>query len=168
MKWASAGGGVTQAYVGYNTVGGSVENITALRAYGKKVTLANACLITSIEIHTSNGGVQVDSLPVGLVWEDSTSTIGVLRAVSGTFGSTDSWYAGGTYRWLSFPIGFWATAGDWWIGFQWGSDAGGTPTIHYDGSGSDRYYTPGGTWSQDGGTQTDSTRKYSIRANTIR
>jgi hypothetical protein len=66
-------------------------------------------------------------------------------------------------------MGKWLTAGDYWIAVA-PLDTTTILQIAYDGSGSDRYYTSGGTWFSDWGyyTPTTSGNKYSIRANTIR
>jgi hypothetical protein len=171
------GGGLTQAYIGYNTIGGSWETATSLRVYAKKVTVSNDCLITSIGAYVRNNSAgaddQVEGVQVGL-YTDASGSPALLIGMGGQQGSTvlfDSASGAtgdGVARWFELPIGLWVTAGDYWLAVQ--------PTnitilqIAYDGSGSDRYYTAGGEWMNDWGfyTPTTSSRTYSIRANTIR
>jgi hypothetical protein len=173
---ASAGGGLTQAYVGYNTVGGSTEGMTANRVYAKKVTLANACLITDIEAYVDQSGFddQVGEFHVAL-FSDSSGTPSRVLAVNAQGGVDyllldSASGAGGhnTPRWFGMGLGYWCTAGDYWLAVQVVSNSG--LTIRYDGSGSDRYYTAGGFWIADWGwyAPTTSSNTYSIRANTIR
>jgi hypothetical protein len=170
------GGGLTQAYVGYNTVGGSTEGMTANRVYAKKVTLANACLITDIEAYVDQSGFddQVGEFHVAL-FSDSSGTPSRVLAVNAQGGVDyllldSASGAGGhnTPRWFGMGLGYWCTAGDYWLAVQVVSNSG--LTIRYDGSGSDRYYTAGGFWIADWGwyAPTTSSNTYSIRANTIR
>lgn len=176
-EWAAAagGGGLTQAYVGYNTVGGSVEGMTGPRVYAKKVTLANACLITDIEAYIDQTAANdsVGEWKVGL-YSDSAGTPDLLLAVNTT--GTDHILldktngAGGNTspRWFGMPLGYWAAAGDYWIAVQAAANNG--ASIRYDATGSDRYYTSGGFWMTDWGfyAPTTTANAYSIRANTIR
>lgn len=171
-SWGSvSGGGPTHAYAGYNTVGGSTENVTTARVYGKKITLANDCLLTSISARVIQSSDNIFAMNAA-VFADNSSTIGYLLAYnanpSASFGMQDS--ASPTYvaGWVAIPIGIWLPAGDYWIAVQINVTSG-TFQLYYDTSGSDRYYTPGGMWFTHGQrySQTDSTRKYSIRASTI-
>jgi hypothetical protein len=157
------GGGLTQAYVGYNTIGASEETLTANRQYAKKITVASACFVSSVDMHIKGNGSNVPFL-MAFVADDNSSTIGNIIAVGNT-PTGNSYFLNTTYRWISVPVGVYLAAGDYWVGFM-GSTV---VTIHYDTGGSDRYMTQGGTWFGDGdrATQTDSTRKYSIRANTF-
>jgi hypothetical protein len=156
------GGGVTQAFVGYNTVGGSVETLTTNRQYMKSITLANDCLLASIDAHIKGNDSNVPFWYVGVA-ADNAGEFG--NMISSTTSAANHVFMNTSYRWLSTPVGIWLSAGTYWIGFV--STA--AVEIHYDGSGSDRYFAIG-TYMADGdqGAQTDSTRKYSIRANTIR
>ncbi len=177
IKWAAAagGGGLTQAYVGYNTVGGSTENVTSQRVYAKKVTLANACLITDIEayIDWGNGDDQVRSVNFALYSDNagtpqyllqttySKDTSLALDTISGGGGHTNP-------RWFGSAMGRWCAAGDYWIAFQLATGA--AARLYYDGSGGDRWYGSGGAWLTDWGfyAPTTTSNQYSIRANTIR
>jgi hypothetical protein len=173
------GGGFTQAYAGYNTVGASWENMATNKVYATKVTLANACLLTGIEAYVQavNGLTEtVQTLGVA-VYTDSSGTPGIIVAYSGNptqsvildaVSGTGSGASVG--RWLGVPVGSWLTAGDYWLAVQ-GTNIGSTNLqLAFDGSGSDRTYTPGGLWFSDWGfySPTTTANKYSIRANTIR
>lgn len=180
VKWAAAspggGGGVTQAYVGYNTAGGSFERAN-LRVYATKVTLANDCLLTAIEAYLKNDSAgaddQVESFSVA-VYSDNAGTPDKIIALNVHANSTmllDSASGStgdGTARWVGIPIGKWLPAGDYWLAVQLTDSS--ILNIAYDGSGSDRYYTSGGAWFADWGfyTPTTTSNKYSIRGNTIR
>lgn len=175
----SGGGGITQAYAGYNTVGGSTLNMTAGRVYAIKVTLANACLLTSIEAHVDGGQTNdtVDGFGVAL-YADAAGTPSTLIAVGGLPGPSvllDSNASGAgntTGRWLGHAIGKWLTAADYWLAvtnFDQATTAG--LRIYYDsGSGTSRHYTSGGDWLADWGFYAATTvgDRLSIRANTIR
>jgi hypothetical protein len=168
--FGAGGGGLTQAYVGYNTVGGSTENTTTERVLLKKVTLANACLLTDIEAYVDAAPTptSLSRFAVGL-YADNAGAVGqVLVSNAVDYDNVYLWNGSATTaRWLGLPIGKWLTAADYWLAVMTDNNIG----IRYDGSGSDRYYTAGAVFGfTDGGTyaQTDSTRIYSIRANTIR
>jgi len=167
---ASGGSGLTQAFVGYNTVGGSVETPGVnSKAYVKKVTLANDCLITSIDCHISPNSGEVSG-PSCMLYSDNAGVPDVLLA----HGPRPSLLkaAGDTYRWVATPLGVWVPAADYWIGVRLADLGAGTlPHIHYDGSGSDRTVTGGTSTHWDWGSYsspTTTSNKYSIRANTIR
>lgn len=161
------GGGITQAYVGYNTVGASTESAASNSLiYYKSVTLANDCLVTDIE---ANLGAA------------SGSVLGPACAIFSDNGGVPGMYLGGGptnpignmntlgFRWCGQAIGRWCTAGTYWLAVRT-SDAGGAVVmqIKYDTGGSDRSLVSGaGTWVDPTGT-TNTTRNYSIRANTIR
>ena len=171
------GGAVTFEVAGYNTIGGSTENMTSLRAYTKKVTLANNSALYSIDAYLNQDSDHVKSMGVA-VYPDVAGTPGRLMAVipmsSGGlfFHLNASSGGGGSYaaRWLSFPIGCYLAAGDYWISIMLVGSGGGNLILAYDGSGSDRYYTSGGQWFSDWGyyAPTTSSNKYSIRAQLVR
>lgn len=180
IKWAAAaggGGGLTQAYVGKNAIGAATEAITIRRVYAKKITLANACLITDIEAYVEQQvSDQVRTISVILFsdnagtpdmilsWEWGNVTEILIDNVTSTGGINRP-------RWLGRPIGRWVTAGDYWIAVGFTHQQATAFNIYKDsGSGSDRYYTAGGNWITDWGftAETITTDDYSIRANTIR
>ncbi len=80
--------------------------------------------------------------------------------------NTDVLNMTGVARWYGTPIGRWCTAGDYWIVIK-SFDA--ETVIAYD-SGSDKIWAEGGAWFSDGAnvSPSNSSRKYSMRANTIR
>lgn len=163
-------GSLTHAYLGYNTIGGSNETITARRVYAKSVTPGTDGLIASIGARLSQSSDNVFDMAVA-VFSDNGGVIGNLLAVTTPQSTSlvleDS--ATPTYAaaWIHVPVGLWVVAGTYWIAVMLNSaNGGGTFLLAYDGSGSDRYYTSGGAWFAHGGrySQTDSTQKYSIRA----
>lgn len=170
-------GAITQAYVGYNTVGGTMEAVVARRVYMKKVTLANACLLTSVEAYVDGGTLtdQVDSLS-GALFADNAGSPREIIAYCNNVGGTllpDSINGAGGHqnpRWLAIPIGKWLTAGDYWLSVAALEASITGLRIAKDGSGTDRYYASGGDWWADSGfySVTTTTDRYSIRANTIR
>ena len=172
----SGGGSLTQAYVGYNTIGASQENITGRRWYLKQITLANDCLLTDIEayIDAANGVDQVDSFSVALFADNAGAPREILQYNESPAGSllpdNVSGAGGDQARWFGLAIGRWLVAGDYWIGVASVEAAVGSLRIYYDSGGADPIFTAGGDWVTDAGftTVTDSTREYSIRANTIR
>lgn len=177
----AGGGGLTQAYVGKNAIGASTENVTGRRIYMKKVTLANACLLTDIEAYVDSNraatGGQVDSWSAALFADNSGSPREILQLgfippdSSLLLDHTNTSTADGVARWLGIPMGRWLTAGDYWLAVYTPENAPTGMRIYYDATvGSDRYYGSGGAWLADAGfyTVTTTTNDYSIRANTIR
>ena len=167
-----SGGTLTQAYVGYNTVGASYEAATAGRVFAKKVTLANPALLTDIEVYIKITADVDAGQWFAFLWDDNGSgtapkhlllSMGVSRNLvleETSAGPRDP-------RWFGIPVGRWLTAGDWWIGWQlFDTDL----NIAYDTGGSDPYMVPTNPQIGDWGlwTPTNSTRTYSVRANTIR
>lgn len=169
------GGGLTQAYLGYNTVGGSTETPGAKVVYAKKISPANSCLLASVEMYLAfTADVARDMMvlfyddngsgtaPKHLLWADRRDAL--VLELSGT-GPRDA-------RWFGINCnGLWLTGGvDYWIAFCPDLSNGSSVQIYYD-SGGDVTMTPTtagqsgdwGLWTTGGGT-----RKYSMRANTIR
>lgn len=178
VQWGSAGGGsgFTHAYVGYDTIGGSNENAQQ-RIFLKKVTLASDCLVTSVGVYidqvTNN---EIVSINVGIL-SDVAGDPGIILA--GSIGASadngvflaESGGSSGTARWFHRPLGYWATAGDYWLAVNVRDNGSGTThNVYYDGSGSDKTYLPASFRMSDEGwtTTTTTSNKYSIRASTIR
>lgn len=177
MPSAGGGGGLTQAYAGYNTIGGSWETMTSARVVAKKITLANDCLLTDIEAYLdANANDSAFGFSIGL-FDDNSGTPDHLLLRAGTPYTVDTLFdnaAGGgginRGRWYGLPIGRWLTAGDYWIAVSATNQQGTTLRIAYDATGGDRYYSPGFNGFADWGfyTPTTTSNQYSIRANTIR
>jgi hypothetical protein len=162
-------------YVGTNAVGGSLETMTRHRVYAKQVTLATDMLIVSISAYMQASATDTRSaLSVGL-FTDVTGTPDAIVAISGGISPALIGSAGSevlleaavgvpTGRWLTRPLGYWATAGDYWLAVQ--DNSGGPGRIAYDATGSDRYYSATSIWFTDWGltTPTTSANDYSIRA----
>lgn len=164
------GSGLTQSYSGYNTIGGSTEAVTNNKIYWKKITLSNDCLVTSIGAYVqqvnTNSTVEMN---IGIA-TDSGGVPTTLIAVNNGSSDPNGFLTGaaGTVSWLEMPIGIWLTAGDYWVCVQFFRNPA-TFDVYYD-SGTDRTATAGGFYVAPDAihTTSDSTRKYSIRANTIR
>lgn len=177
-----SGGGLTQAYVGYNTIGGSFEAPGSNTVYAKSVTLAQDALMTSIEAYVENDAAaaddQVENFSVAIYSDNAGAPDRIIAycATGGTAGGAnllmDNTAGGGgdgAPRWLGVPIGTWLPAGTYWIAVAC-LDTRTSFRIAYDGSGADRAYTSGGGWFADWGfySPTTTSNRYSIRANTIR
>jgi len=71
--WAAGGGGggLAQSFVGYNTIGGTWTAVTSTRQINKKITLASAATLTSIDAHVraNSDGFQV--MMVGLLTDNA-------------------------------------------------------------------------------------------------
>lgn len=169
---ASGGGALTQSYVGYNTIGGSSTAVTQYRVYMKKITLAAAGLLSSIDVYVqSNTNGATPNIECA-VWDDVAGNPEHVIAFGGNGRSS----SGNVLleqasnvkepRWLSMPIGIWLEAGDYWIGF---AVSAAVVDIFFDGSGSDRYYTPADLFMSDYGfySATTTTDKFSMRGNLI-
>lgn len=164
---AAGAGGLTQAYVGYNTIGGSfdVPGVNS-KIYAKSVTIATACLITSIGGYFQSGA--------------GTSFGPAVALYSDNAGAPQKYLGGGPAaalvdintngaRWIDMPLGIWVPAATYWLAVRT-SDAGAGAVIQlaYDGSGGDVTKTgAAGAWG-DLASLTSTSNKFSIRANTIR
>lgn len=165
-----SGGALVQAFVGYNTAGGSWETGTLRRVYCKQVTLANDCLVTSVDAYLRPSTDNVTTIGTTIL-SDAAGAPSVLLAMNDFAASylSNSSSMPGAARWLAMPMGTWLPSGTYWICIMLGSN---TIDIAYDGSGSDQYFTPSqnlltgaypSVWALTTGL-----RNYSIRANTIR
>lgn len=155
---------ISANYVGYNSVGASNEAPGNLHVLATSFTTTTQVILQNVAIHAKENGGNVTNLMVGL-WANNAGAFGKLLAVS-TTGTTDSVARDATYGWIAVPITeVLAAATTYWIGvmFDGGVD------IKYDTGGSDRTVTSGGWWLPDGSiySQTDTTKRYSIRGLTI-
>jgi len=160
------GGGGSHSYVGYNTIGGTTENTTNLRVYMKKITLASAGVIVSIGAYLGQFQDVATSFAAA-IYSDIAGAVGVQLASTTEDTHVYESAATPTYTvgWRHRPMGLYCAAGDYWIAFRTSASL----VLYYDGSGSDRYYTAGGSYFADGGrfSETDSTRIYSFRASVL-
>jgi hypothetical protein len=164
-------GGVTHAYLGYNTVGGSTENLPTSTFYCKKVTAASGGTISSVGAYVGETADAVYAWQTA-VFADNSGVVGDLLAVNqagiaGNYGVALTNAPGvGVARWIHTPCGLYVVAGDYWLAIMVTHGSSGSVTLAYDGSGSDRTIASGGAWWAHGGryTQTTTARKYSIRA----
>lgn len=169
---ATGGSGLTHAFVGYNTIGGSTEAITARRWYLKKITIAAAGVLASVGCYVKQTSAGTTAcIGVGVFEDNAGSPRYLLGINSGTVDSV-TWLehnsgSAGDARWFHLPLGIYVPAADYWIGVT--SDST-TYQLYKDGSGGDRYFTPStGIRYSDAGlfTVTTTTDKYSIRGSLI-
>jgi len=173
VQFAAGGSGFGHSYIGYNTIGGSQETITARRIYAKSVTLSADGFLASIGAYLTQSTDNVFDLSVA-VFDDNSGVVGNLLGyntnpsisllMENTSGSTF------TPNWIQIPIGVWLPAATYWIAVQLNIGVNtGTFKLYYDTSGSDRTFDPPGQWWTNGSrhTQTNSTRKYSIRGSLL-
>lgn len=174
----TGGGTAAQSYVGAAAPGSSMAAFVSQRVYLKKVTLANAALMSDIEAYVDGAAAagQVDSFAVALFSDKAGSPASILAAnmlnaqsllldPSNNNSAADS-----PPRWLSLAIGRWLAAGDYWLAVSILTDTAIGTRLGVDTTGgSDRYYTSGGAWLSDAGfyALTTTTNSYSIRANLI-
>lgn len=162
-------GGITQAYVGYNTIGGTFETTVSNSTwYLKQVVLANDCLLTSIEAYVAAAAGTAAGPAPGVFTDSAGSPLKYIGGSPQGQGSLNLSANGA--RWVGGPVGLWIVAGTYWIGVRT-TDLGVSATvalqIAYD-VGTDVTKVQQQDYANDitGGTVT--ARKYSIRANTIR
>jgi hypothetical protein len=168
----AAGG---HSYLGYDTVGGSVETMTINRMYAKKITVASDSLLASIDAHIrTNTADHAGSFCAGVLTDSSGAPDLVMSNVQNSSLAVYLSKAGatnGSFRWFSVPSGIWLPAGDYWVYVQHFPSSGGSSIdIHYDGSGADRYQTPSFNGVADWAglySPTTSSNRYSIRANML-
>lgn len=163
------GGGVTQAFVGDNTMGASYET-AANRIFFKKVTIAAACFLSSIDAVLKGNGSNIRGLAAG-VYADNSNAPGLLIARSFGPGSSgvEETFMNTTARWLSQPCGIYLPAATYWLAVML-VNANGVISIAYDASvGTDKTSDPGGSWLADASLTTinSTTNRYSIRGNTF-
>lgn len=170
------GGGITQSYVGYNTVGASWENIGGDRCIVSKITLASAGTIISVEAYLRQSGP--NAAPVwGVVYTDNSGTPDkvIMVSSSGAVNASTGFYLNnsgtnpGPGRWMSLGGGIYLPAGTYWIGVFQASVA--ETDIAYDsGAGADRFYDSNTTGVTDWGlfAPTTTTKAHSIRASILR
>jgi hypothetical protein len=164
----SGSGSLTQVYVGYNTVGASSEATTNQKILAKSFTTTAFTELLSVEAHMRTVGGNVGNMAVGL-WENNAGVPGTLIAgnMTPTTALVLTTSGTGAFRWFGMPLSaYLAASTTYWIGVMFDADF----DIKYDTSGADHTITSGGWWLPDWGfyTDSDTTKKYSIRGNTIR
>ena len=166
----SGGGGfLGQSYLGTNAAGSTTESPTGSRVYMKKITMATAGLLASIDVHLKDsGGGQVASFG-GALFADSSGNPGKLMAPLGGWQFSNSYVMNTTFGWVSLPTSVWLPAGDYWVAMFF-VDSGSILLSVTTTGGGDRYYDSGGTWLADSSfyTVNTTTKDYSIRASIVR
>lgn len=172
LPGGGGGGGVTQAYVGYNTVGGSWESPGVnSKTYWKSITVANDCLITSIGAYVQHASGSAAGFNVALYSDSSGPSL--LIGFGPTWFNSNLELTATTGRWIDVALGVWVTAGTYWIAVRTTDLNVGASVvlqIAFDTSGSDRTATgAAGNWRDFANySPTTTSNRYSIRANTIR
>jgi hypothetical protein len=172
VAWAAGGGSISQAYVGYNTIGASWETLTARRVYLKQITLASDTQLMSIDMYLRPSTDNLTGLRVMVLTDNAGAPDVLIAQGSGTRDGdiylSNSASMPGAGRWLSIPLGVYLPAGTYWIAFV---SSNAFLDVAYDGSGSDQYFTPSGYYATGAYPSawaiTTGARKYSIRAGTI-
>ena len=173
---AGGGGGISQSFVGYNTIGGTWTTLVNRRYYCKSITLANASTFTSIDAYLRPSTDNVGTGLAAVIMSDNSGAPSVLLAasqmtgVSGVYLSNSSSMPGAG-RWLSFPIGTHLAAGTYWICLT-GGDNSTFFDMANDGSGSDQTFTTSASLYITGAypsvwTLTTGSVKWSIRASIL-
>lgn len=163
-----------QTYIGYNTIGASIEAVVTTGNhwdhFGKKVSVANAGLLASIDVYTRGNASNVQGIG-SYILDDNANTPGKVIATSGglqvmTSGGTMSMplnvYMSTTPRWVSFPMGVWLSPGDYWLCLVLGGSN--YADIYYDAGGNDyKFDNKDSGYAADAGVGTNNSRTYSIR-----
>jgi hypothetical protein len=161
-----SGGGFTQSYLGYNTAGGTTENIAAGsgKFIFKKVTVASDGLLSAIGMYVKGSAANIQGM-FPLLLEDAAGSPGKMIAhnLPGQSGgiSIFNCQLSTVARWVEVPLSVWLPAGDYWLGMGVWNNI----TVHKDGSGSDQTKAPGDSSWFDSYTSsmTTTTDKYSMR-----
>jgi hypothetical protein len=164
------GGGLTQAYEGYDTAGGSwdVAGVNA-KVYMKQVTLASDCLVASIGAYIQHASGSA-AAPAVALYEDSGGSPADIIGYGP--GPQVLQQVATTPRWVDISLGVWVPAGTYWIAIRTTDNGLGASVVlqvAYDATGSDKTAT--GTTGQwfDGSVYsfTTTSNEFSIRASTI-
>jgi hypothetical protein len=166
---ATGGAGITQSYLGYNTVGGTWETPGVnSKVYWKSITANTAGLLHSVGAYVQHAAGTASGLSCALFTDSSGPSLMIGHGPSST-GPLYSLTAT-TGRWVQLPLGIWVTAATYWVAVRH-SDVGGSVLLQiaYDGSGSDRTATGAANrWDDFAAyTSTTTSNKYSIRASII-
>lgn len=169
VSGGGGGSGITQAYVGYNTVGGTTDAIglNLAKQVWKSITLATGCVLVSIDVYVKGNGANVSGLFAGVRADNAGAPGNLIATHSGETNAGAPLFSiamSATARWVSLPCGIYVASGTYWIG----ANALSNITLHYDAGGSDQTSTDANTWLNEAVAVANSSRQYSLRANTIR
>lgn len=164
---AESAGGLVNTYVGYNTIGGTTDAVSAgtFKFVFKQVTTSNDGLLASIDTYLKGNNTNAQGIRP-FVTDDNSGAPGKIIAMNTAPGSSYQAWLNTTPRWVAVPIGVWLPAGTYWFGVSGFSAV----TFYYDGSGGD-YTSATNTDSApdfESGvgsaiTPTNSSRTYSVR-----
>jgi hypothetical protein len=171
--WSTPSTGITLTTQGTTSAGASFA--TGRGLYVKKITIASACVIQSIVAFVKGDGSSYLGMNA-YIYADSAGSPTNIIASSGPAGTTDIakvtavGILNTTVRAVTFPIGFVAAAGDYWIGFWTQSPTSNLSLAFNSGTGTDKTQLLGGDAIKDSsvaafsGTSND----YCIYANIVR
>lgn len=166
---------LTHAQVGTTSLGGSFD--TTQKTVYKKITIATACLISSISVGVKGQSTSSAMLHVGIMSDNSGTPLNVIAAANptrtvtlSTNGLTGSFVLNATARFIQTPIGAWVSAADYWLVFTSNANSGNDIQYAYaSGTGSDRTKAAtDGIYDHSVGASSAGTNDYSIFCDTIR
>lgn len=172
--WAPAagggGGGLTQSYLGYNTIGANSENIqiSAFPVFFKTFTLAKASLIVSVDCYLKDGGTgNVGGMAV-CIFSDVSGSPSKMIAV-GRYSGQNTFINNTTAGWVAFGLSAWLPAGTYWASWQCPDNDGTSILQFYDTGGADKSMTETGAWTADTSyyTLSNTTKTYSTRVSIL-
>lgn len=138
---ATGGGGLTHTTQGTTSPGASWQGTRG--TYLKKLTLASAGLVSSIVAHVKGDGTNLQGISAA-IFADNAGTPGDLITAGGASGlvSDSSAYdtnlkISTTARDVTFPMGAWLGAGDYWFAVRMFGGGDSQILLNYTGSGSD-------------------------------
>ncbi len=172
--WAApAAGGITRTQLGYTSIGASFD--TTLKTVAKKITCATAGLIASISIAMKGDSTNTANITVFVMSDNSGTPLNIIAAggaapqrSSGT-AMVSTTFINSTARFITFPVGIWVAAADYWICALVDGTSGNGAQICYDGSGSDFTSTAtDAARDQSITTLATQTNKYSLYADFLK
>jgi hypothetical protein len=143
----AGGGGLAASFVGKNAIGASWQTMGVNRIYCKSITLAATSELIAVSAYMRPSTDNLATM-IASVMDDNAGAPGKLVGFSGfPVGNTylsNSSSMPGAGRWVHLPIGATLAAGTYWIAI---SASAGVYDLAYDGSGSDKYFSPSGSYA---------------------
>lgn len=143
----AVGGGVSRTQLGYTTLGGSFK--TARGKYYKKITVATAGYLMSVNAGVKGNGSSFVGLTAGVMSDNAGTPLNMIATahpiIDDAAVALDPLYMNTTARFLAVPIGIWLPAADYWLVIAMMAGADSRIQLAYDATtgGTDRSYTTG-------------------------